>query len=83
MKHSWASRWLNLLRQSLGSPPPPPRRYFSSRCWPAARSAARPGRLRNGPAATTRGAGLQAAQRDVARGTVLPGVTAVRRRSTA
>lgn len=34
------SRWLDLLRASLGPPPPPPRCYFSSRAWPAARGRA-------------------------------------------
>jgi len=38
MERSTTSRWLDLLRASLGPPPPPPRRHFSSRRWPATRS---------------------------------------------
>jgi hypothetical protein len=56
MKRSSVSRWLVSLRRSLGPPPPPPRRYFSARCWPAARGLAGSGpgnvyRNRNGRAA--------------------------------
>jgi len=40
MRRSRTSRWLDLLRKSLGPPPAPPRRYFSSSCWPAARGRA-------------------------------------------
>jgi hypothetical protein len=50
------SRWLGLLRSSLGPPPPPPRCYFAQSSWLAARGRAGQTRLAS-TLATTRAAG--------------------------